>query len=77
MADNKPTHRLLLVSERLDRYGKPQSQFTEICALWTNDKGTISGTIPTGMFLSGRVAIVSAEKKADEAAAEEPAFSEA
>lgn len=72
MAENKPSHRLLLVSDRLDRYGKSKTQFTEICGLWTNEKGTISGNIPAGMMLSGRLAIVSADSETPE----EPALSD-
>lgn len=62
MADNKPTHRLILVSERPAAYGKTKTEFTEICGLWTNDKGSISGTIPAGLTLSGRIAIVPADR---------------
>ena len=74
MADNKPSHRLLLVSERLDRYGKPKPEFTSIGGMWTNEKGNISGTIPAGMFLIGRIVLVPVSDDEDGAETNAPDF---
>lgn len=67
MADdkNRPTHRLVLVSERqIIRDHKPTTRttYSEICGLWPTEKGNLSGEIPSGMSLTGRVIITPADK---------------
>ncbi len=68
MSDDKkrPSHRLVLVSERsFFRNNKPETKttYSEICALWPTEKGNLSGEIPAGMALTGRIIIAAADTK--------------
>lgn len=70
MADNKPTHRLLLASEREIRTANSSSTrtiYTEICGLWPTKSGGMAGEIPQGMSLSGSVVIVPADRQTAQA----------
>lgn len=65
MADNKPTHRLLLATERETRSGgttTTKTVYHELCALWPTKSGGMSGELPKGLSVSGRLVIVPADR---------------
>lgn len=73
-ADNRPTHHLSLVTERQTKDSKPRAIYTEIAPLWPTEKGNLSGEIPAGVMITGRILITTAERKpADTDSATSPA----
>ena len=58
---NRPTHHLSLVTEHATKDGEVKRRFHEIAPLWRTEKGNISGQIPDGMTLSGRILITTAK----------------
>jgi hypothetical protein len=58
---NKPTHHLTLVTGEGDK-----AVFTRISPLWATDKGNLTGTIPAGVTITGRVVIVAAKAEDDD-----------
>lgn len=60
MSTNKPSHRLVSITGD----GK-QAKFTEIAALWATKNGGLTGDIPAGVTLSGRIGIFAINSKAD------------
>ena len=65
MSENRPTHHLYLVTEKTNKEGKTRAFFHEIAPLWTSEKGNLSGEIPEGMTLSGRIVVMAASRKAE------------
>ena len=71
MADNKPTHRLLLATERETRSNgttTTKTVYHELCALWPTKSGGMSGELPKGLSVSGRLVIVRGDAAEDDSA---------
>lgn len=65
MTDNRPTHHLNVVTESTSRDGKTKARYHEIAPLWTTEKGNLSGEIPAGVTITGRLLITTAKKTAE------------
>lgn len=76
MSENRPSHHLYLVTEKPTKEGKQRAFFHEIAPLWTSEKGNLSGEIPEGMTLSGRIVVMAASKKPEAEQQNEAALSD-
>lgn len=57
----RPSHHLNLVTEHPTKEGESKRRFHEIAPLWTTENGNLSGEIPAGMAITGRLLITTAK----------------
>ena len=65
MSYNRPTHHLNLVTEYETKDGQIKSRYHEIAPLWTTERGNLTGEIPQGVTITGRLLITTAKRTAD------------